>query len=218
MRAHAPVQPICPATDTFRARPPSEKKKDQKRVARCACSCRAEPMLGLTDGPESSRAWARLYEKWPARLPLLLIFFSLPWVTGHRNLSEVGRVGCAGVSAAWARGMPRAGWAGRPTPVLPCAQDSAHEQAAAKPPGTDSRRPPRTQLDRPARSFCFQRPTQTHPRGAAPLAGNYNPMPASPSGSSAFTSTAACVRLWHSSFFRIAVTCTFTVFSANPSV
>ena len=48
-----------------------------------------------------------------------------------------GRGQFAGVSAAWARGMPRAGWAGRPTPVLPCAQDSAHEQAAAKPPGTD---------------------------------------------------------------------------------
>ncbi len=39
----------------------------------------------------------------------------------------------------------------------------------------------------------------------------------SPSGSSALTNTAAWVRLWHSSFFRIAVTCTFTVFSARPS-
>ncbi|KAG1534840.1 hypothetical protein G6F50_015460 [Rhizopus delemar] len=37
--------------------------------------------------------------------------------------------------------MPRAGWAGRPTPVLPCAQERAHEQAAAKPPGMGSRRP-----------------------------------------------------------------------------
>ena len=41
-----------------------------------------------------------------------------------------GAVSECGVSAAWARGMPRAGWAGRPTPVLPCAQDSAHEQGA----------------------------------------------------------------------------------------
>ena len=45
------------------------------------------------------------------------------------------------MSAAWARGMPRAGWAGRPTPVLPCAQESAHEQAAAKPTWTYLRRP-----------------------------------------------------------------------------
>ncbi|MDR6696592.1 hypothetical protein J2X70_004103, partial [Stenotrophomonas sp. 1337] len=52
-----------------------------------------------------------------------------------------GAVSDCGVSAAWARGMPRAGWAGRPTPVLPCAQESAHEQAAAKPTGTYLRRP-----------------------------------------------------------------------------
>ena len=52
-----------------------------------------------------------------------------------------GAVSECGVSAAWARGMPRAGWAGRPTPVLPCAQDCAHEQAAAKPTGTYLRRP-----------------------------------------------------------------------------
>ncbi|PSD29949.1 hypothetical protein C7E17_18190, partial [Stenotrophomonas maltophilia] len=37
-----------------------------------------------------------------------------------------------------------AGWAGRPTPVLPCAQDCAHEQAATEPPRTDSRRPPQS--------------------------------------------------------------------------
>ena len=44
--------------------------------------------------------------------------------------------------------------------------------AAAKPPGTDSRRPPRTQPDRPTRGFCFPQPPRHHPRGAAPLAGN----------------------------------------------
>ncbi len=44
--------------------------------------------------------------------------------------------------------------------------------AAAKPPWTDSRRPPRTQPDRPTRGFCFPRPPRHHPRGAAPLAGN----------------------------------------------
>ncbi len=53
----------------------------------------------------------------------------------RRDLSEVGRCGLAGPLAPWARGMPRAGWAGRPTPVLPCAQDSAHEQGAIEPPG-----------------------------------------------------------------------------------
>ena len=45
----------------------------------------------------------------------------------HRARGVMGRQGGpggAGPSAAWARGMPRAGWAGRPTPVLPCAQDA----------------------------------------------------------------------------------------------
>ena len=45
--------------------------------------------------------------------------------------------------------------------------------AAAKPPGTDSRRPPRTQPDRPTRGFSFPRPPRHHPRGAAPMAGNF---------------------------------------------
>ncbi len=53
----------------------------------------------------------------------------------HRETVGVGRCGAAGPLAPWARGMPRAGWAGRPTPVLPCAQDSAHEQGAIEPPG-----------------------------------------------------------------------------------
>ncbi len=56
------------------------------------------------------------------------------------NLSGVGRCGAAGPLAPWARGMPRAGWAGGPTPVLPCAQDSAHEQGAIEPPRTGLRR------------------------------------------------------------------------------
>ncbi len=51
------------------------------------------------------------------------------------NCRGVGRCGLAGPLSPWARGMPRAGWAGRPTPVLPCAQDSAHEQGAIEPPG-----------------------------------------------------------------------------------
>ncbi|WP_308518370.1 hypothetical protein, partial [uncultured Stenotrophomonas sp.] len=44
-------------------------------LRRCACSSRAEPMLGFARRPESSRAWARLYKRRPARLRLLLIFF-----------------------------------------------------------------------------------------------------------------------------------------------
>ncbi len=58
-----------------------------------------------------------------------------------REPVEGGAVSECGVSAAWARGMPRAGWAGRRTPVLPCAQECAREQAAAKPTGTYLRRP-----------------------------------------------------------------------------
>ncbi|MBA0462608.1 hypothetical protein D7Y60_18790 [Stenotrophomonas maltophilia] len=67
----------------------------------------------------------------------------MAWIYDRSQETVEGGVGpVAGVSAAWARGMPRAGWAGRPTPVLPCAQDSAHEQAAAKPPRTGLRRLP----------------------------------------------------------------------------
>ncbi len=120
---------------------------------------------------EPSHARLRASE---ARDPRLLFFLSS--VTGgHRKLSEGGRAGFAGVSAAWARGMPRAGWAGRPTPVLPCAQDSAHEQAAAKPPRMDSRRLPRTQPARPsaAVALAVSRASSTlhpPPRGAQPFA------------------------------------------------
>ena len=65
------------------------------------------------------------------------------WRGSIRSRESVrgGAVSECGVSAAWARGMPRAGWAGRPTPVLPCAQDCAHEQAAAKPTWTYLLRP-----------------------------------------------------------------------------
>ena len=68
---------------------------------------------------------------------------------GNNTLSKggSGRV-CGGVS-----GMGRAytpGGLGRsPTPVLPCAQDSAHVQAATKPTGTYLRRPPQTRTDPP---------------------------------------------------------------------
>src|SRR3989304_6936309 len=64
----------------------------------------------------------------------------LPTAMMRRDLSEAGRYGLAAPLAPWARGTPRAGWAGRSTPVLPRAQDSAHEQGAIEPPGTGLRR------------------------------------------------------------------------------
>ena len=51
--------------------------------------------------------------------------------TARGNCRRRGGSGGRGVSRM-GPGMPRAGWAGRPTPVLPCAQDGAHEQAATE--------------------------------------------------------------------------------------
>ena len=79
-----------------------------------------------------------------ARDPLLIFFFFS--VGGRPPKSVRGRSG-------WVRG------------------GVSRMDAAAKPPGTDSRRPPRTQPDRPTHGFCFSRATRHHPRGAAPLAG-----------------------------------------------
>jgi len=147
--AHAPAQPTCPTPDSFSARPPTDKEEEQqKRVARCACSCRAEPALGFADWPERSRAWAWLYKKRPAKPLLLLIFFFFS-VGGSRHQKSVsGRVGRhCGVSAAW---MPRPspqGWV-YGVPVMPTHPASPSNPAFAFP-------------DQP-----------THPRGAAPLAGN----------------------------------------------
>ncbi len=68
-----------------------------------------------------------------ALTPAFDLAFAHPSAAGR--LEGSGRQGCPGPLAPWARGMPRAGWAGRPTPVLPRAQDSAHEQGAIEPPG-----------------------------------------------------------------------------------
>ncbi len=51
------------------------------------------------------------------------------------ELSSAGRQAHAGPLAPWASRMRLAGWAGRPTPVLPCAQASAREQGAIEPHG-----------------------------------------------------------------------------------
>ncbi len=48
----------------------------------------------------------------------------------HGNRPEGAWSPWTGPLAPWAGRMRLAGWAGRPTPVLPCAQDSAHEQGA----------------------------------------------------------------------------------------
>jgi len=56
------------------------------------------------------------------------------------ELSSAGRQAHAGPLAPWASRMRLAGWAGRPTPVLPCAQDSAREQGAIEPPWMGLRR------------------------------------------------------------------------------
>ena len=67
-----------------------------------------------------------------------------------------------GVSAMGPR-HASGGLAGRPTPVLPCAQDSAHEQGAPEPTRTYSRRPLRNPPSRPTLSSpAFQ---ATHPEG-----------------------------------------------------
>jgi len=67
----------------------------------------------------------------------------MAWIYCRSRETVEGGVGpVAGVRAAWARGMPWAGWAGRPTPVLPCAQDCAHEQAATELTWTYLQRPP----------------------------------------------------------------------------
>ncbi len=139
------THPARPLTVPGRVQP-RKRKEQQKRVARCACSCRAEPALGFATGPESSRAWAmpvvltgtlravamrdvgsgscrclRLHKKRPARLLLLLIFFFL--LRGWRQ-------------APGACQRP-GGWVGRGVRGM---------DAAAKPPGTGSRRPRPTHL------------------------------------------------------------------------
>jgi len=79
------------------------------------------------------------HEQAQRRDPLLIFFFFS--VGGRPPKSVRGRSG-------WVRG------------------GVSRMDAADKPPGTDSRRPPRTQPDRPTRGFCFQRPTPST-RGCA---------------------------------------------------
>ena len=83
--AHAPAQPIYPATDRFRARPPTEKKEKTKSksglAGRFIALCRAEPCSA--------------HEQAQRRDPLLIFFFFS--VGGRPPKSVRGRSG-------WVRG------------------------------------------------------------------------------------------------------------------
>ncbi len=112
-------------------RPPRKEEGSAERVARFACSERSMAPL--------YRKHCRIKQKGRGESRVLFPFHQFvsnpmlfPTVTG--KLSGVGRCGLAGPLAPWASRMRLAGWAGRPTPVLPCAQDSAREQGAIEPP------------------------------------------------------------------------------------
>ncbi len=149
--------PTRPASDTFRRfRPPRKEKEDQKQKrhsGRLPGWTSPLPRFDLTD----------LIHAWRGSTVSTKVdtHGKSRFANRHRETVEGGEVSDGGVSAAWARGMPRAGWAGRPTPVLPCAQESAHEQAAAK--------PPRMGLRRPRHPTSPRLPTE-HPRAALALA------------------------------------------------
>ena len=91
------------------------------------------------------------------RRPILILhlFLMLPLTFASASAAMLDG-GCRGRRCGTVRGMgPRhvsAGWAGRPTPVLPCAQDSAHEQAAAELTGTYLQRVPQRLPLQPAPS------------------------------------------------------------------
>ena len=131
--APAPLRspPGRPLTHSGGSARHGKKKEDQKQKAKAKAKAKAELQLLPASSPDRSHprmAW--IYQTQPNRRAAARCN---PTVTG--KLSKVGRCGLAGPLAPWARGMPRAGWAGRPTPVLPCAQDSAHEQGAIEPHG-----------------------------------------------------------------------------------
>ena len=93
--AHAPAQPIYPATDTFLWRLPTEKKKKSN-----SGSLRSELSAGS----------ALLEARATGHAAFAFDLFSSCVGGRRRKPSEAGRVGCAGVSAAW---MPRTsphGW------------------------------------------------------------------------------------------------------------
>ncbi len=123
--------PTLPSTVSC-GRPPRKKE-------RRATAGRALRLLGAEHG-SALQGQCRTKQKGRGERRVLFVFHQfvsnpMLFLTVTGKLSGVGRCGLAGPLAPRARGMPRAGWAGRPTPVLPCAQDSAHEQGAIEPPG-----------------------------------------------------------------------------------
>ena len=136
--AHAPAQPIYPATDRLPcASTHGKKRRSKAKAAWQAAICRAEPMLGFADprkgaerGLGSTRASAAL------RSAVDFLFLLRGWQTAKICLRPVG-LGTRGVSRM---------------------------DAAAKPPGTDSRRP--RVLTRPAHPRLLLSETpRHHPRG-----------------------------------------------------
>ncbi len=120
----------------------------------------APPLTDFCDLVDPRRAWMNFCQIsksiWGRiRFPAENGSDPMPFRQLARICRRRGGSGCGGVSRMGAR-HARAGWAGRPTPVLPCAQDSAHEQAATELTGTYLQRPP--QPDSPR-----------HPLGSPPL-------------------------------------------------
>ena len=174
------THPARPRTVSVRVHHGKE-REDQKRIA----SLRS---LGAEHG-SALQGQCRTKQKGRGERRVLFVFHQFvsnpmlfPTVTG--KLSGVGRCGLAGPLAPWARGMPRAGWAGRPTPVLPCAQDSAHEQGAIEPPGvralclrsTASQAPERTAASGWAGPRSGVHGVSCQPTPPHPTSGNPEPL------------------------------------------
>src|SRR5690606_774091 len=88
-------------------------------------------------------------------LLLLLFSFLRGWHT--RRVSGVGWEGGVGALSAMGRTHASDGLGRSPTPVLPCAQDSAHEQARNEARRSGFCRPPHTPPTRPTHTIQYAR-------------------------------------------------------------
>ncbi len=148
-----PASPTHPAADRFLLRlPHTEKKKEDQKQKQPGWPLFVEPSprsAAFRPVREADRRLGSIQAS-AARDPLLLFFFFSVGGAGHRHLSEDGRVGFAGVSAAW---MPRPSPQGR-VPASPASPT------------------------RPSSATVLHLATKhRQPRGAAPLAGNYGHQP-----------------------------------------
>ncbi len=180
------THPTRPLTISECVRHGKEKRKAEAKAKAgwLAAFCRAEPTLGcssiryrIVDSDTDSSTHDVDLPCRPRSTP-----------TSSRELSEAGRCGLAGPLAPWARGMPRAGWAGCPTPALPCAQDSAHEQGAIEPPGTGLRRVLPTHTAPPSRGL----PAVAVASAVASAGAGCNPAEPLPQGQAGGAATHAC--------------------------